>query len=410
MPLSECGARNVTSLPPPSGRRSGCSAMSFIRALTVLLIALPGRADPAPNPQQVAQHYAAIVEASYVDTLSAARRLQRAIEVLLARPSAAHLDSARRAWREAREWYGQTEPYRFYGGPIDGRGGPEPRINSWPIDESYIDYVRGRPNAGIINNRALPINAGELARLNQREGGENVATGWHAIEFLLWGQDFDDAGPGARSHEDFVDGLAPNAARRRQYLRVVTALLVQDLSGVANAWAPGRANYRANFLRDANEALRRMFIGVGSLARGELAGERLEVALATQDQEDEQSCFSDNTHRDIVANAQGLENVWLGRYRRTGGLLIEGPSLRDLVAARDPTIAEQTTHDLAQTLEAASAIHPPFDQEIRGGDEAPGRQRVRAVIEALKRVSEDLVRSAYSIGITRLTLSQPRPR
>ena len=89
---------------------------------------------------------------------------------------------------------------------------------------------------------------------------------------------------------------------------------------------------------------------------------------------------------------------------------MEGPSLRNLVAARDPTIAEQTTHDLAQALKAAGAMHPPFDQEIRGGDEAPGRQRVRAVIEALKRVSQDMVKSAYSIGITRLTLAQPKPR
>jgi putative iron-regulated protein len=204
--------------------------------------------------------------------------------------------------------------------------------------------------------------------------------------------------------------MAPNAARRREYLRVVTALLVHDLASVAKAWGPSRPNYRAGFEREGNEALRRMFIGVGSLARGELAGERLEVALATQDQEDEQSCFSDNTHRDIVANALGLENVWLGRYRRADGLLIEGPSLRDLVAAQDPMIAEQTTHDLAQALEAARAIHPPFDQEIRGGDEAPGRRRVRAVIESLKRVSQDLARSAYSIGITRLTLVQPKPR
>ena len=113
---------------------------------------------------------------------------------------------------------------------------------------------------------------------------------------------------------------------------------------------------------------------------------------------------------DIVANALGLENVWLGRYRRANGALVEGPSLRDLVAARDPEIAEQTTRDLAQALEAARAIHAPFDQEILGGDEAPGRQRIRAVIDSLKRTSQDLVKGAYVIGITRLTLAEPKPR
>ena len=153
-----------------------------------------------------------------------------------------------------------------------------------------------------------------------------------------------------------------------------------------------------------------MFVGLGSLARGELAGERLEVALATQDQEDEQSCFSDNTHNDIIANATGLNNVWLGRYYRLDGTVIEGPSLRDLVAIRDGVIADNTTHALAEVLQGAKAIHPPFDQEIIGGDDAPGRQRVRVVIESLKRASQDLVRAAYALGIMRLTLAQPKAR
>jgi putative iron-regulated protein len=379
---------------------------ALARAALLCLLGLPALAPAAPSPSAVVQHYARLVEASYADSLATARRMQRAIDAFLAQPSADSLDGARHAWREAREWYGQTEAYRFYGGPIDGRGGPEPRINAWPIDESYIDSVRGWPQAGIINERTVRINARQLIQRNEFGGEENVATGWHAIEFLLWGQDFDASSPGARLYTDYVDRPSRNADRRRAYLRVVTVLLVQDLTSLRDAWTPGRRNYRMRFERLGNEALRRMFVGLGSLARAELAGERLEVALATQDQEDEQSCFSDNTHRDLVANALGLQNVWLGRYRRIDGRLLEGPSLRDLVAARDSVGAERTTHALTEVLDAVNAIQPPFDQEIRGGDEAPGRQRVRAVIESLKRLSHDLVSSASSIGIETLTLVQ----
>ena len=366
-------------------------------------------AEPVAARGVVAQ-YARLVEANYADTVTAARRMDVLINAFLAKPSAGGLDEAREAWRAARWWYGQTEAYRFYGGPIDARDGPEPRINSWPVDESYIDSVRDRPLSGIINDETVPIRAAHLKSLNARGGEENIATGWHAIEFLLWGQDFDPNGPGSRSYEDYVDGKAPNAARRRAYLHVVSALLIHDLETLVRAWAPDRANYRRQFEGAGGEALRRMLVGMGSLARGELAGERLEVALATQDQEDEQSCFSDNTHNDIIANALALNNVWLGHYRNAAGAMVEGPALRDLVAEKDPAAAEETTRQLAAALEGARAIHAPFDQEILGDDAAPGRQRIRVVIDALKQASQGLVRSARAVGITRLTLSQPKVR
>jgi putative iron-regulated protein len=358
----------------------------------------------------VARHYAVIVHASYEDALAAATTMQRAIDIFVARPTAATHEAAKHAWLTAREWYGQTEAFRFYGGPIDDAKGTEARINAWPVDESYIDSVKDKPTAGLINNPQISISKKQLAALNQRRGEENIATGWHAIEFVLWGQDFHDDGPGDRSFTDFVDGSAPNAKRRREYLQVVTALLVDDLSYLLQAWQPRRNNYRAQFVGNGNEAVRRMLVGMGSLSRGELAGERLEVPLATQDQEDEQSCFSDNTHRDIVADALGIENVWLGRYRRADGSVLQGASLKDLVAAANPALAQQTTQDIAASLAAANAIHPPFDQEIRGGSAAPGRLRVQAVIDALKKQSKDLVGSAEALGITRLTLTAPKKR
>lgn len=364
-------------------------------------------AAPAYGP--VAAHYAALVYANYDDTLAAARVLQKAVDAFVQAPSQPTLDAARKAWLAAREFYGQTEAFRFYGGPIDDDRGPEGRLNAWPMDEAYVDAVQGQPNAGLINDKKVAINAKSLAALNERGGEENIATGWHAIEFMLWGQDLYADGPGRRSADDFVDGKAPNADRRRRYLVAITQLLVDDLGTLVKAWAPGaKSNFRARFEKGGRESVRRMLVGLGSLSRGELAGERLEVALNSQDQEDEHSCFSDNTHRDAATNALGIENVWLGRYKRADGAVLQGTSLRDLVAAADPALADRVTKQVAASVAATAAIQAPFDREIAGGRDAPGRQRVQKAIDSLTQQSKDLVAAATAVGITRLTLVQPK--
>ena len=385
---------------------------SAVAAIGVPLLApwaLTARAESAaPTPEAVVRHYAVLVHAGYEDTWASAQALQRAVRSFVAAPSAEGLTAARQAWLAGREWYGQTEAFRFYGGPIDDDRGPEGRINAWPLDEAYIDGVRGKPKSGIVNDPRIVISKANLARLNEKGGEENIAAGWHAIEFLLWGQDFSETGPGHRSHEDFIDGKAPNADRRRHYLTVATDLLVDDLRYLVVSWAPSARNYRRRFEAGGRESLRKIIVGLGALSRGELAGERMEVALNTQDQEDEHSCFSDNTHRDIVADALGIENVWLGRYQRADGSVLQGPSLRELVAARDAAVAERTTRQIAASVAAAQAIQAPFDREIIGGKEAPGHQRIQKAIDSLVQQSKDLVDAAAAIGITRLTLASPK--
>nr|WP_315238479.1 imelysin family protein [uncultured Albidiferax sp.] len=380
-------------------------AVKFLLLSAALLTAFAANAQTPPvTAAAVAADYSKLVYASYEDTLTTAQALQAAITAFNAAPSADGLAKARTAWLAAREFYGQTEAFRFYAGPIDDKNGPEGRINAWPMDEAYVDYVVGKPKAGIINNPKAKINAKSLSALNERGGEENIATGWHAIEFLLWGQDLSETGPGNRSFEDFVDGKTPNADRRRAYLKVVTELLVNDLTTLTKAWAPEAKNYRAKFEKSGTSAVRNMLVGVGSLSRGELAGERIEVALASKNQEDEHSCFSDNTHRDIVANATGIENVWLGRFKRADGSVLQGASLRDLVALKDATTAERTSGHIAASVKAAEAIHAPFDREIV---DAEGRKRVQAVADALKLQSKDFLDAAKAVGITKLTLVDP---
>ncbi|MEZ4408376.1 MAG: imelysin family protein [Polyangiales bacterium] len=238
-------------------------------------------AVPSAEAAPVVARYVAGVRGSYEQTAQAATAMQTAVGAFLDAPSEQTLTAARQAWIAAREPYGQTEAFRFYGGPIDDEaaGNLEGRINAWPMDENFVDYVMGMPGSGIINDLAgtPTITRDALVMANERGGEENIATGWHAIEFLLWGQDMNANGPGARPYTDYLTsgGTAANQERRREYLRLVTAQLVDDLTTVRDAWAPGSTtNYAAGFGTDTTVALRRMLTGMGSLSGAELAGER----------------------------------------------------------------------------------------------------------------------------------------
>ena len=381
-------------------------------ALVSLILASCAREEQDPR-RAVIENYANIVLATYEDAIEAARALDRAIDELIANPSEDRLEAARAQWKAARIPYGYSEAFRFYGGPIDDEDGPESRLNGWPLDENHIDAVsldayNAAPGENIIGNvPKFPEITPELIAAQNEAGGEkNIASGYHAIEFLLWGQDFNtppDAA-GQRPHTDFVatgDAGATNA-RRGQYLKAATTLLIRDLESVAAQWRtpePGQENYRTSLISgDVPTALKRMFTGAAALAEVEMAGERMNVPLLSSDQEEEQSCFSDTTSADLRANAAGIEHVYYGKYTRSNGSTVSGPSLAELVRAKDERVAEEMDARIARVREAVHAIETPFDREIRSHN-ADGQARVQKAIDALRAEALSLTRAARSIQI-----------
>lgn len=371
--------------------------LALLPSLPLLLSAC---ADPAAP---VVETYAELAFASYDESWRQALTVQAAIEQLVATPSQTTLEVARQTWLSARDVYGQTEVFRFYGGPIDDPvAGPEAFINAWPLDEAYIDYVEGNPTAGVINQpEEYPtLDTDLVLALNERGGETNISAGWHAIEFLLWGQDLSADGPGDRPWQDYLpdaEGGAPYAERRGQYLLLVTELLVRHLEDVRNAWDPAVAdNYRAMFLADDRQSsLQKILVGMGSLSGAELAGERIYVAYESRDQEDEHSCFSDNTTADIVGNMQGIANVWNGSFGS-----VQGTGLRALIEERDPTVAASLDAAIEASLAAVKAIPAPFDQHLKASDDDPGRQSLLNAVEALEAQTELTVEAATALELT----------
>jgi putative iron-regulated protein len=362
--------------------------------LLATAIALAG--PPAPpgslNDAAIAA-YADGAEASFRAAADAAKKLRESVRGFCAAPSDSTLAAARSAWVSARAVYGQTEAYRFGEGPIDARrGGVETFVNAWPVDENYIEPSDPGAAAGIIRDRSkYPLLARAAIREHNQRGGEtNVCTGWHAIEFMLWGRDSDERGPGNRPASDFADGTA-DADRRREYLLEITELLCEDLERVARSWKTG-APHRTAFGSDGQRALRAMLVGPALLAGFEMAGERLAVAYETRDQEEEHSCFSDTTDADFKANIRGIARV----LRAEGGK----PGVIDVVRAASPERADALTKALDAALVAVDAIPAPFDRAIRAPEGSEDRTRLHTAMESLERLGEEITAAAAALGVT----------
>ncbi|GED22745.1 imelysin family protein [Halomonas halmophila] len=385
--------------------------------------------------EQVVGHYADLAHANFDDALGAARTLDERIDALLDNPSQETLQAARDAWRQARIPYMQTEVFRFGNPVVDNWEG---QLNAWPLDEGMIDYVKSDDyhhelgNAGatanIIANQSIQVGGKKvdvseltpelLAGLNEIGGSEaNVASGYHAIEFLLWGQDLNgfDAGHGNRPASDFMSGedcTHGNCERRGHYLEAASQLLINDLEWMVAQWAPQKKdNYRQTLLaRSPQEGLRRMLFGMGSLSLGELAGERMKVALVANSVEDEHDCFSDNTHNSHYFNGQGIHNIYTGRYERLDGSTLEGPALADLLTSQNAELAatlserlDASMQQLGEIKNAAEADESPmyFDMMIAPGNEK-GAELVNSAIASLVKQTGTIEKAAGALGVDSL--------
>jgi putative iron-regulated protein len=381
-------------------------------ALPLAAWAFPASAQSAPPKRAVLSTYADIAHATYGDALAGARQLQAAVARLVAEPSEATLDAARQAWIAARVPYQQSEVFRFGNPVVDAWEG---RVNAWPLDEGLIDYVASDRygdssdenalyTANIIGSTEL-THAGEtidlttitpelLGRLHEIGGVEaNVTIGWHAIEFLLWGQDLNGTGPGAgdRPWTDYARGDAATGGhteRRATYLATVTAMLVAELEAMTANWAAGGAARRALAANGPDAGLAAILTGIGSLSYGELAGERMRLGLILNDPEEEHDCFSDNTHNSHFNNVVGMRAVWFGEYRGSDGRVVRGAAMAGLVQAAAPALAREMRARLDATLGAFQAIKTraetveAYDQMLGEGN-APGNAAIQAGIDAL---------------------------
>lgn len=400
---------------------AGCAA--------AMLWAVPAS---AADEAAVVSGYADIARAMYEDAHAAALDLQAAVAALVAEPDEARLEAARAAWLAARVPYQQTEVFRFGNAIVDDWEG---RVNAWPLDEGLIDYVESGSYgsesednafyvANVIANPALDFGGATIdasvitpallaEELHEAGGVEaNVATGYHAVEFLLWGQDLNGTGPGAgeRPWTDYLQGegcTGGHCDRRAAYLTVAMELLVDDLAWMAAQWGAEGAAREALVAAAPGEALGAVFTGLGSLSYGELAGERMQLGLLLNDPEEEHDCFSDNTHNSHYYNVVGMRAVYFGHYERRDGSRLERPAPAEVVAQADPAVAAALEERFDATLAAMTALKQraetveAYDQMLGAGN-AEGNAAVQAAIDALTAQTRALERAVAALGLETL--------
>jgi putative iron-regulated protein len=389
------------------------------RPLAALAILMAGTAfgtiarAEAPQPKAVVETYANIAQAMYGDAVSTARDLAKAVDAFLANPNDETLKAARAAWIKARVPYQQTEGYRFGNKIVDDLEG---KVNAWPLDEGLIDYVdigsygetsdsNSLYRANIIANKTIRIGKKQvdatkitkklLADALHEAGGveSNVATGYHAVEFLLWGQDLNGTGPGAgaRPASDFSlqNCTNGNCERRRDYLKAATDLMVDDLVTIAKAWDQKGKARQDVMKKSPNGGLATILTGLGSLSYGELAGERMKLGLILHDTEEEHDCFSDNTHNSHYYDEVGMVAIYNGKYTRADGNVVQGASLADYAKDKAPAEAAKVEEAMTNAVAKLKAIKDradsgkeAYDQMIAEGN-TEGNKVVQEGVDAL---------------------------
>ena len=380
----------------------------------------------AVTEAEVVKTYADIAEAGYADSLATAKALQAAVDALIATPTAESLEAAKAAWLAARVPYQQTEVFRFGNAIVDDWEG---RVNAWPLDEGLIDYVdagygESEENPlSVLNVIASPkisiggteVDASTITpalikdTLHEADGIEaNVASGYHAIEFLLWGQDLNgtEKGAGARPYTDYLQGdgcTGGNCDRRAAYLKAATDLLVADLEEMAANWTVDGAARKA-VSEDPAKGVQAILTGMGSLSYGEQAGERMKLGLMLNDPEEEHDCFSDNTHNSHFYDGLGIRNVYLGSYTRPDGSVVSGPSLSELVAARDGAVDTQLRAELDASVAALQALKSAaegglaYDQMLAAGNKE-GEALIMGAVNALVTQTASIERAVATLGV-----------
>lgn len=392
--------------------------------------------------------YANIALANYSDALKDAKVLKDAIDEFAKKPTLENLNKAKVAWLLSRESYGQTEIFRLANGPVDAEegwiadtyGALEGQINAWPLDENMIDYTidaEGKKTSGNIIDTIGSFNPGgeeskevdvtkitveAITDLNENGGDANVASGYHAIEFLLWGQDQDYSNflkdgithgaltPGLRPLKDFTTDK--NASRRLAYLKAASEKLVADLEVITSAWEKdidgSKGLYQAALKGqltgdnaskniESADALKQIVAGMGVFVKSELANERIAVAVLTPSEEDEHSCFSDNTHRDIVNNYLGFKNILTATYKGKK----YGDSLLDSVDTETKTRIQELMKSIEEkinNIDEVAKTKEHFDYQIR-----PESSQSKVIIKLkndLRKLGDEMVNVAAANKIS----------
>lgn len=364
--------------------------------------------DPyAKSVERAMANYADMAWESHFDAGADADALAQSVVDFTANPDAQSFNFIQVQWGVARESWGFMEGFNIPDGPLQES---HRYINASNLDRSYIDFVSNDLSAGLVNDvDGYPsLTKMLLVDLHQIEGNDKVTTGFHAIEFLLWGEDYDAESDGKRDWRNFLDngeGTAQNQDRRLAYLTFATELLVEDIKGARNEWREDEGEYRSQFLAmEQNEQVRLVLTGMYRLGQ-DMENRRLELPLMQMDIHADDSTFSDLSNDDLYYGANALQGIYLGRYDED---LIDdqtpedGPGLHELVRSKATPIDERFRNELAELVAAMDVLRQGDPLEVAVLSDIGSAERTAAddALAKLRQVNMTLLEIATLFGFS----------
>ncbi|WP_157678127.1 imelysin family protein [Oleiphilus messinensis] len=173
---------------------------------------------------------------------------------LVTAPSAEKLEASRKAWQTAHslltaaklfQYLPVKHPELYSGSELDPESTGEDNTNEastkhslWvqldqaPLLPGYLDSVQGYPLSGLVHSE-MSLTREALLAQHQFADTYYVAVGFHALEFLLWGES------GARPISDFLvpetAEVSPEA-RRLRLIKIISSLAAEDTNRLCSIW------------------------------------------------------------------------------------------------------------------------------------------------------------------------------
>lgn len=381
----------------------------------------------------VVTQFSDMAQATYQDAANAVETLKEDVSNLLREPTQENLDEARLGWQTARVVYKQAELFRY--------ASPQMaelvyRVDARPLDEGFLDYVSenyvGSADNPLANFNLIAqpsISIGDVTiewedmssdvireQLHFAGGNEqNIAAGFPAIEFLLWGEDLGEGefGEGNRPIEDFdLANCSDDFCNHRgTYLLAAIELLGADLANMANKWdVTGFA--RAAMLEDPTASLKQILTAMGSVAIIELGANNLAAGIEGDDAELELDAFSDYAFASHLLTARGLMNSYLGEYFTLDGDVVAGDAVSDMLIEADEELDRRFRLALSVTaVRVRTVIRHTRDEEaldeIFANKSEAGLAKINELLVALEKEAALVQEIATVLGLGTLNFGQP---
>jgi putative iron-regulated protein len=348
----------------------------------------------APVPKNVSEakqlfvsNYSNIAEAASRSALSQGVALKEAVSAFVKDPKAETHLLAKVSWMRARLPFLQSGFSHVIA--ESGKVGSDisNRLNGWPIDLGHIDYTCLMAGGNIISSKEkYPTITSELLRsMNLKAGESDFTTGYHVIEFLLWGEDLDKESSGKRSFKDYDKNNSELAKRRADYLLTCCDLLIQDLEDLVSEWdTESKNNLRSSLESMPSDQAIIKILGMVSFLADDLAKSQIGSIISKSATFKEQSTFSDTTHFDFLHTVAGISNLAAGAYVGLDGKLqVLGLGLIGLAEQIPNSRADKIRSLINNAMKSAQAFKGPFDQFNQEGKNLSPPENSTVTLKAL---------------------------